>query len=87
MPKVIFRPCFKVAIAKFETEIRAERQINGINQAKERGVTFGRKRKMTTQQIEELIARRKEGMPINTLMGNYNLSKASVYGYSGADDN
>ncbi|MEL6578656.1 MAG: recombinase family protein [Cyanobacteria bacterium J06621_12] len=75
------------AIAQFETEIRAERQMDGINKAKERGVAFGRKRKMTTQQIEELRERRKEGVLIKTLMGEYNLSKASVYRYLDADDN
>ena len=75
------------AIAQFETEIRAERQMDGINKAKERGVAFGRKRKMTPQQIDELQERRKKGTLIKTLMGDYNLSKASVYRYLGADDN
>ncbi|MEL6988047.1 MAG: recombinase family protein [Bacteroidota bacterium] len=69
------------AIAQFETEIRAERQMDGINKAKERGVAFGRKRKMTQEQIDELRARRKEGVLIKTLMADYNLSKASVYRY------
>ena len=69
------------AIAQFETEIRAERQMDGIVKAKERGVAFGRKRKMTKQQIEELRERRKSGTLIKTLMADYNLSKASVYRY------
>lgn len=69
------------AIAQFETEIRAERQMDGINKAKERGVAFGRKRKMTQEQINELIERRKKGVLIKTLMADYNLSKASVYRY------
>ena len=69
------------AIAQFETEIRAERQMDGINKAKERGVAFGRKRKMTQEQIKELRERRKEGVLIKTLMADYNLSKASVYRY------
>ena len=68
-------------IAQFETEIRAERQMDGINKAKERGVPFGRKKKMTNQQVEELIERRKSGTLIKTLMADYNLSKASVYRY------
>lgn len=69
------------AIAQFETEIRAERQMDGIIKAKERGVSFGRKRKMTQQQIEELQERRKSGTLIKTLMADYDLSKASVYRY------
>ena len=69
------------AIAQFETEIRAERQMDGINKAKERGVAFGRKRKMTPEKIDELKERRKEGVLIKTLMTDYGLSKASVYRY------
>ncbi|MEL6441910.1 MAG: hypothetical protein AAFQ80_22000 [Cyanobacteria bacterium J06621_8] len=42
--------------------------MDGINKAKERGVAFGRKKKMTTQQIEKLIERRKSGTLIKTLM-------------------
>jgi DNA invertase Pin-like site-specific DNA recombinase len=33
------------AIAQFETEIRAERQMDGIEKAKKRGVQFGAKQK------------------------------------------
>ena len=69
------------AIAQFETEIRAERQMDGINKAKDRGVAFGRKRKMTKGQIDELRQRRKSGVLIKTLMADYDLSKASVYRY------
>ncbi len=35
------------AIAQFETEIRAERQMDGIEKAKQRGVQFGRSKKLT----------------------------------------
>ena len=35
------------AIAQFETELRAERQLDGIRKAKERGVHFGAKPKLT----------------------------------------
>lgn len=67
------------AIAQFETEIRAERQVDGIQKAKARGVKFGRKKKLTTQQIAEMQKRRKQGTLIKTLMKDYDLSKASVY--------
>jgi DNA invertase Pin-like site-specific DNA recombinase len=69
------------AIAQFETEIRAERQMDGIQKAKERGVIFGRKKKLTKQQIKELRSKRKEGVLIKTLMKDYGLSKASIYRY------
>jgi len=69
------------AIAQFETKIRAERQMDGIIKAKERGVRFGRKNKLTRQQIVELKLSRQQGTLIKTLMTDYSLSKASVYRY------
>lgn len=69
------------AIAQFETEIRAERQMDGIHKAKERGVRFGQQKKLTTKQIVELQERRGQGALIKTLMKDYNLSKATVYRY------
>ncbi len=67
------------AIAQFETEIRAERQMDGIKKAKERGVCFGRQKRLTPKQIIELRKRRAQGVLIKTLMKDYNLSKASIY--------
>ena len=72
------------AIGQFETEIRAERQMDGIHKAKERGVHFGRKRALTAPQIAELQERREQGVLIKTLMKDYGLSKASVYRYLGS---
>jgi DNA invertase Pin-like site-specific DNA recombinase len=69
------------AIAQFETEIRAERQMDGILKAKERGVHFGRKKKLAIKQIIELKCRREQGTLIKTLMQDYGLSKVSVYRY------
>jgi DNA invertase Pin-like site-specific DNA recombinase len=74
------------AIAQFETEIRAERQMDGIQKAKERGVHFGRKKTLTPAQVTELRHRRAHGDLIKTLMQDYGLSKASVYRYLGAHD-
>jgi DNA invertase Pin-like site-specific DNA recombinase len=71
------------AIAQFETEIRAERQMDGIQKAKEKGVKFGRKKKLTKQQRDELRKRRQQGELIKDLMADYGLSKASVYRYLG----
>ena len=69
------------AVAQFETEIRAERQMDGIQKARERGVRFGRKKHLTVQQIAELRDRRDQGALIKALMKEYGLSKASVYRY------
>lgn len=69
------------AIAQFETEIRAERQTDGIKKAKDRGVTFGRKKKLSKNDVTILRQRRTNGTLIKTLMKDYDLSKASIYRY------
>ncbi len=71
------------AIAQFETEIRAERQRDGIEHAKARGVPFGRHKALTRQRIAELQARRRQGVAISTLMHDYRVSKATIYRYLG----
>jgi DNA invertase Pin-like site-specific DNA recombinase len=69
------------AIAQFETEIRAERQMDGIQKAKDRGVQFGAKPKLTDAQIAELHQRRQNGELIRELMADYGISKATIYRY------
>jgi DNA invertase Pin-like site-specific DNA recombinase len=69
------------AIAQFETELRAERQMDGIQSAKARGVRFGRHATLTEQQVAELQDQRRQGIPIRTLMKGYRISKATVYRY------
>jgi len=69
------------AIAQFETELRAERQREGIQKAQERGVHFGRQKKLSPVQIHELHRRRAQGSLSRTLMADYGLSKVSVYRY------
>ncbi len=69
------------AIAQFETEIRFERQMDGIQNAKARGVSFGRTKRLTQQQCAELYRQRQHGVLIKTLMKDFNLSKSSVYRY------
>jgi len=71
------------AIAQSETEIRAERQMDGIQKAKERCVSFDLKKKLTQEQCAQLRRRREQGERIKILMKDYNLSKVSVYRYLG----
>ncbi len=71
------------AINQFETEIRAERQMEGIHKAKQRGVTFGRQRKLSDQDVQGMKEKRGQGILIKDLMKDYGLSKASVYRYLG----
>lgn len=71
------------AIAEFETEIRSERQLDGIQKAKELGVHFGRTKLLSPVQITELHLKREQGTLIKVLMKEFALSKASVYRYLG----
>ena len=77
------------AIAQFENELRAERQMDGILQAKARGTRFGRQPSLTNEQVAQLRQRRQDGTLIKTLMAEFSISKATVYRYlsdSGHDD-
>jgi DNA invertase Pin-like site-specific DNA recombinase len=53
--------------------------MDGIQKAKQCGVRFGPKKKLTPEQIIKLQQRRDQGTLIKTLMHDYGLSKASVY--------
>ncbi len=48
-------------IAEFETDLRAERQAEGIKSALARGVKFGAKRKMSDEQVIEAMELQKSG--------------------------
>ncbi len=69
------------AIGQFETEIRAERQMESIQKAKQRGVSFGRKKKLSEHDVGQLKEKRGKGVLIKNLMNEYRLSKASIYRY------
>lgn len=69
------------AISQFETEIRAERQREGIKKALANGVHFGKQKKLNAQKIVKLKEERAQGIKIRQLMKEYNLSKASIYRY------
>jgi DNA invertase Pin-like site-specific DNA recombinase len=52
---------FLSVISEFETDLRAERQAEGIVSALKRGVKFGAKRKMTDSQVIEAMKLQKNG--------------------------
>lgn len=74
------------SIAQFEYELRAERQMDGILQAKSRGVKFGQQYKLKPSQAQEMKEKRRQGVLIKTLMKEYALSKATVYRYLARPD-
>lgn len=73
------------AIGQFETEIRAERQMDGIAKAKAGGIHFGRQKALSGDQIAQLRANRASGTLIKQLMRETGLSKATIYRYLGKD--
>jgi DNA invertase Pin-like site-specific DNA recombinase len=48
-------------VSAFETDLRAERQADGIKSALKRGVRFGRSSKLTDIQVEEITALQEQG--------------------------
>ncbi len=67
------------SISEFETEIRKERQLEGIEKAKSKGIRFGAKPKLTDEQVVKLKEDRQSGVLIKNLMSKYNMSKDSIY--------
>lgn len=67
------------AIAQFETEIRSERQMDGINKARANGIKLGKEKSLSEAQLIELRAKRQSGILVRELMEEYKLSKTTVY--------
>jgi len=62
--------------AEFETNLRRERQMEGIAKAKERGVYRGRKASIDVDKVREL---RDNGMGASQIAKELGISRASVY--------
>lgn len=65
--------------AEFETNIRKERQMDGIAKAKAKGTRFGRKPVLTEDVIRSIQAMRQDGQTVPSIMANTGISKASIY--------
>lgn len=65
-------------IAEFETEIRRERQMEGIARAKAEGRTGGRPKLATDDLVRQIRALRGEGKSIRAIAADVSLSKATV---------
>jgi DNA invertase Pin-like site-specific DNA recombinase len=68
-------------IAQFELELRAERQREGITKAHERGVHFGRTKRLTPEEADELRQLRADGVSVAALTRRYLMTRTSVYRY------
>jgi DNA invertase Pin-like site-specific DNA recombinase len=61
---------------EFETNLRKERQMEGIAKAKERGVYKGRKPSVDVEKVRELKA---EGLGASAIAKQMGIGRASVY--------
>lgn len=71
------------AVAEFENDLRKERQLEGIAKAKQQGVKFGPRQRLSDEQVEQLKAavaadpqRSKE-----SIAKEFGIGRASVYRY------
>ena len=62
--------------AEFETNLRKERQIEGIAKAKERGIYKGRKATIDVEKVREL---KEQGMGASAIAKELGIGRASVY--------
>lgn len=62
--------------AEFETNLRRERQMEGITKAKERGVYQGRKQTIDVEKVREL---KKSGMGASAIAKQLGIDRTSVY--------
>ncbi|WP_349359089.1 recombinase family protein [Stappia sp.] len=65
--------------AQFETDIRRERQMDGIARAKEKGVKFGRKPALNPDQQAEANRLRAEGWSLQQIARHLKVSKGLVH--------
>jgi DNA invertase Pin-like site-specific DNA recombinase len=65
-------------IAEFETEIRRERQMEGIARAKAEGRMGGRPKLVTDELRDAIIRRKADGLSIRKIAAEIGLSKATV---------
>ena len=61
---------------EFETNLRKERQMEGIAKAKEKGVYKGRKPSVNVEKVKEL---KESGMGASAIAKELNIGRASVY--------
>ena len=67
------------SIAEFETDLRSERQAEGIAKARDNGVKFGRPNKVTDALKQEIHSRRLLGATIGQLAKEFSLGEATIY--------
>lgn len=73
-------------IAEFETDIRKERQLEGIAKAKAEGRSGGRPAQVTDEDREQVLELRRQGVSIRKVAEQVGYSKATVQKIVAAQD-
>lgn len=63
------------AISQFETEIRVERQMDGIVKTKNYGVKLGKKKSLPKEKLDSLKQKRNQGIRIKNLMQDNDMNQ------------
>ncbi|MCC6742872.1 MAG: recombinase family protein [Acidobacteria bacterium] len=69
------------SFAEFERALIRERQREGIALAKQRGAYRGRKKALSTEQVNAMLARVRAGVPKAEIARDLGLSRETVYQY------
>lgn len=66
-------------IAEFENDIRKERQLEGIKKAKEKGIKFGRKFKLTRENVSHIKLDIEKDLSVNAILQKHDISRRTFY--------
>jgi DNA invertase Pin-like site-specific DNA recombinase len=72
------------SIAEFERDLIRERTEAGRKVAKQRGVRFGRPRKLNTDQAQVAAQLLAEGKPVRDIARTFNVHEATIYRLGGS---
>ena len=68
-------------VSAFETDLRAERQADGIASAKKRGVKFGAKSKFSIDKVPEVLELQQQGITNQEIANKYNIGRSTLLRY------
>ncbi len=68
-------------VSAFETDLRAERQADGIKSALNRGVKFGRSSKLTSDDVIQAMELKEEGLTNQEIAKKFNIGKSTLLRY------
>ena len=72
-------------IAEFERDLIRERTGAGREAAKQRGVRFGRPKKLNAEQVKVAAQLLSEGKPVRDIARTFNVHEATIYRLAAAD--